>query len=79
MASPGNRHCANYCIGTLSFLTDTTRSKAKKSKVYGYSSSQSNLLRRYWNSHAVWDHSVTCHPTELTFQPLPCSRYRYSI
>jgi len=26
---------------------------------------------RYWNSHAIWDHSVTCHPAEVTFQPLP--------
>ena len=30
---------------------------------------------RYWNSRAIWDHSVfvTCHPSEVTFrfQPLP--------
>ena len=24
---------------------------------------------RYGNSHATWDHSVTCHPTEVTFPP----------
>ena len=28
-----------------------------KSKVYGYSSSQSNLPHRYGNSHATWDHT----------------------
>ena len=28
------------------------------SKVYGYSSSQSNLPHRYGNSHAIWDHTV---------------------
>jgi len=26
---------------------------------------------RYGKSHVVWDHTVTCHPTELTFPPLP--------
>ena len=26
----------------------------------------------YGNSHATWDHkSVTCHPAEVTFPPLP--------
>jgi len=25
---------------------------------------------RYWNSRAIWDHSVTCHLAEVTFQPL---------
>ena len=28
------------------------------SKVYGYSSSRSNLPHRYGNSHAIWDHTV---------------------
>jgi len=23
------------------------------------------------NSHAIWDHSVTCHPTEVRIPPLP--------
>ena len=32
----------------------------------GYSSSQYNVPHRYGNSH-----SVTCHPTEVTFPPLP--------
>jgi len=26
---------------------------------------------RYWKSRAIWDHSVTCHPAEVTVQPLP--------
>jgi len=25
----------------------------------------------YRNSRAIWDHSVTCHPAEVTFPPLP--------
>ena len=41
----------------------------KVSKAYRYSSSQSYLPHRYENSHAIWDH--TCHPTEVTFPPLP--------
>ena len=28
-------------------------------------------LHRYGNSHATWDHSVACHPAEVTFPPLP--------
>jgi len=45
-----------------------------------YSSSQRALPHRYENSHshAIWnhtgsyqDHSVTCHPAEVTFPPLP--------
>ena len=31
---------------------------SSSSKVYGYSSSQSNLSHRYGNSHAIWDHTV---------------------
>ena len=26
---------------------------------------------RYGKSHAIWDHSVTYNPTEVTFPPLP--------
>ena len=49
---------------------------SSSSKVYGYSSSQSNLSHRYGNSHAIWDHTdsgvrPTCHPAEVTFPPLP--------
>jgi len=25
----------------------------------------------YRNSHGIWDHSVTCYPTEVTVPPLP--------
>jgi len=32
---------------------------------------QASLPHRYGNSHAIWDHSVTCHPAEVTFPPLP--------
>jgi len=27
--------------------------------------------RYYENSHAIWDHSVTCHLAQETFPPLP--------
>ena len=30
-----------------------------------------NYHHLYGNSHAIWDHSVTCHPAEVEFLPLP--------
>jgi len=30
-----------------------------------------NQLHCYRNSHTIWYHSVTCHPAEVTFSPLP--------
>ena len=39
--------------------------------MYRHSSSQCTLPHHYRNSHAIWDHSVTCHPAEVTFLPLP--------
>jgi len=30
-----------------------------------------HLPHCYGNSHAIWDHSVTCHPAEVTSPPLP--------
>jgi len=51
---------------------DTGRLFGLRLKVYGYSSSQSNLPHRYGNSHAIiGSHSVTCRVTEVTFPPLP--------
>jgi len=32
----------------------------------------------YGNSRAIWDHSVTCHPAEMTFPPLPQPITRFS-
>ena len=46
-------------------------SNIKQSKVYGYSSSQCNIATplRELTCH-MGSHSVTCHPTEVTFPPL---------
>jgi len=64
----------SYISIGLAVLQDT-QLKKKQSKVNtsinGYSSSQSNLPHRYENSHAIQDRSVTCHPAEVTFPPLP--------
>jgi len=30
-----------------------------------------NYYHLYGNSHAIWDHSVTCHLAEVEFLPLP--------
>jgi len=46
----------------------TKQNKNNYSKVYGYSCSKSNLPHRY-GTHMPY--SVTCHPAEVTFPPLP--------
>jgi len=42
--------------------------EVKKSK---RSIAVSDSPHRYGNSHAMGSHSITCHPAEVTFPPLP--------
>jgi len=53
----------NYCVWW---------SKVKYRKVYRYSSLQYNIATplRELACH-MWSHSITCHPTEVTFPPSP--------
>jgi len=62
MNGPTNRQTVQTAI-----VRTALARKVKQSKVYGYSSSQFNLPHRY----GIGSHSVTCHPTEVTFPPLP--------
>jgi len=36
-----------------------------------YNSQLATSLTATRNSHAIWDHSVTCHPAKVGFPPLP--------
>jgi len=31
------------------------------------------MSHHYRNSRTIWDHSVTCHPAEVTFPPFPAN------
>jgi len=35
-----------------------------------YPQNDGRIVTRYGNSHATWDHSVTCHPAEVTLPPV---------
>ena len=54
----------SLCVVILSIQI----SKVSKGK---WSIAVSNWPDRYGNTHAVWDHSITCHLAEVTFPPLP--------
>ena len=63
---------ARYTVGPQ---VDDDHASVYKYKVYEYSSSQSNLPHRYGHSHMhayIGSHSVTCHPTEVTFPIAIC-------
>ena len=51
-------------------LTWLDRRALSQQSNLGYSSSQTPRCC-YGNSCVIWDHSVTCHPAEVTFPPLP--------
>jgi len=60
------------CIYTLQLDMFPLDSCDLQSKMYGYSSSQCNIATPLWElTCSMGSHSVTCHPAEVTFLPLP--------
>ena len=56
-----------------------TRWRGAASVDAAYSSSQCTLPHRYGNSHDIGSHSVTCHPAEVTFPPLPQTKLVFDL
>jgi len=62
-----NRRQLHFVLQTpfLKFSNSVTQWKCMPRLCYEH-----DVWLRYGNSRAIWDHSVTCHPAEVTFPPL---------